>query len=216
MIPTAANGPWWGWQTTSITQDKKSGQTPEERKFSVNSDSWVDRAGGWIAKNLYKLSVKINPIAKLGDAIGYKNDQVTGEYKDPARARLQAAEAVFEIITLGRGKIAENVVGKYVMNKLKDYGYEQIITIGLKSLGAEKTGILIYHIIRLVQDGNTDKLKDIYKFIAKGASIDGKIMDAEKQLKENFGIDLNPPKDGNAAVEKALNNLGEDSGKIKK
>jgi len=191
---------WYGWQTSFIKQDKESGKSPEERNYPG--------VGGWIAKNLYKLVVKTNPVAKFGDATGYNRDQVTGEYKDPARARLQAAEAVFEMITLGRGAIAEKglekVLGKYIIGKLKDYAFEQTITLATKQFGLDKAGILGYHLTKLVIDGNAGKLNDIYKLLSRGSSVDGKIMDAEKQLRENFGIDLDPPKDGKAAVKKAL------------
>lgn len=203
---------YYGWQTSSITQDKESGKTPEDREYPG--------FGGWIAKNLYKLVVKTNPVAKFGDATGYDRDQVTGEYKDPARARAQAAEAVFDLITIGKGAIAEKgleaVLGKYVIGKLKDYAVEQTLTLALKTFGADKTAILGYHLTKLIIDGKAGKINDIFKLLQKETSIVGKGEDAAKQLNEKFGIDLNIPKDGKAAVTKAVQSVGEDPSKINK
>ena len=216
VLMTQTNGnstvSWYGWQTSSITQDKESGKTPEEREYPG--------FGGWIAKNLYKLVVKTNPVAKWADATGYDRDQVTGEYKDPARARAQAAEAIFDIITIGKGAIAEQslekVLGKYVVGKLKDYAVEQTLTLALKTFGADKTAIFGYHLTKLIVDGKAGKINDIFKLLQKATSLAGKGMDAEKQLSENFGIDLNLPKDGKAAVTKAVQSAGEDPSKINK
>jgi len=196
---------WYGWKTSSITQDKESGKTPEERRFTG--------VGGWIAKNLYELSISINPVAKLGNAIGYDRDQITGESKSVSQRAFQASEAVFDAITLGRGKIAKEgakkILIEYLGTKVLDYGVEDIISYSVNKLGfdKEKSVVLGYNLYQLARDAKKGKIDDIYKLLQRATSIGQKTEDTIKEL-NNYGVDLNMPKDGNAAVSKALQGLG--------
>lgn len=93
--------------------------------------------------------------------------------------------------------------------KVLDYGVEDIISYSVNKLGfdKEKSVILGYNLYQLARDAKKGKIDDIYKLLQRATSIGQKTEDTIKEL-NNYGVDLNMPKDGNAAVSKALQGLG--------
>jgi RHS repeat-associated protein len=204
---------WYGYETTSIEKEQKSGQSPEERYYSG--------LFGVSNKFLGKFIAKVWPIAKAVDAFE-ERDPYTGEYRHPSRKYWQTAEAILDVVSLGRGVVAKQAakpVLDYFKNKLIDHVIETIIEAAMKNSflkDQNKIAILLYHTIKLYQDGKKGKLDELTKVLDKIASFNNKASDVViKQQLISVGVDFDAPESGKKALDKALKDEGLDASKVK-
>lgn len=207
------NGPnsYTDWDQPAATKayvQPGSGQSYEDR-------TWAGTEGK-VAKAVYKTLVKLWPPAKIADAWGDDGtgtrDPVTGAYRDPAKKYLQTGEAIFDVITLGRGALAKEgfkkgmeKLGMTYFKKLVDWGAEEVIKTATEKLGlgSDKANILGYYFLKYAADAKAGEIKSLFKILETAVKLAHKGQDAITDLK-NGGIDLNLPQGKADAAQQAL------------